>query len=154
MSGGQKRSTIGHHGGVTAVGKSVVRVDEVGAGNIAKLVYNMIVGATFAIIAEGFGLAVLDGVEPQPYEAMRDGWGRSKGAGRQREIANRSYVPGGTIDMLEKVLSYARGISTESRSPIPLRAAAHELLVAGQAAGHGGKSQPALFERGHRDGHP
>ena len=48
--------------------------------------------------------------------------------------------------MLEKDLSYARTVATESRTPIPMTAAAHEIFVAGQAAGHGKKSQPALFE--------
>ena len=131
-----------------AVGKTVVHVGDVGAGGVAKLVNNMIVGSTFAVIAEGFALAVRNGLDPQVlYEAMREGWAGSKVLDVSgKAIAARSYIPGGTIDMLQKDISYARTVAMESRSPIPMTAVTHELLVAGQAAGLGAKSQPALFE--------
>jgi 2-hydroxy-3-oxopropionate reductase len=133
---------------LSTIGKTVVRVGEVGAGNLAKLVNNMIVGSTFAVIAEGFALAVRNGVDPQSlYQAIREGWAGSKVLDvSAREIAVRRYVPGGTIDMLQKDLSYARTVAAETRSPAPMTAAAHELFVAGQAAGHGAESQPALYE--------
>ena len=133
---------------LSGIGRSVVRVGDVGAGNLAKLVNNMIVGAAFAVIAEGFALAVRQGVDPQSlYQAMREGWAGSKVLDvSAREIAARQYVPGGTIDMLQKDLSYARTVAAESHTPIPMTAAAHELFVAGQAAGHGPRSQPALYE--------
>ncbi len=136
-----------------AVGKTVLRVGEVGAGNLAKLVNNMIVGSTFAVIAEGFALAARHGVDPQSlYQAIRDGWAGSKVLDvSAREIAARQYVPGGTVDMLQKDLSYARTVAAESHSPVPMTAAAHEVFVAGQAAGHGARSQPALYELWERD---
>ena len=133
---------------LSAVGKSVVRVGEVGAGDLAKLVNNMIVGSTFAVIAEGFALAARNGVDPQSlYHAIRDGWAGSKVLDvSARDVKARRYVPGGTIDMLQKDLSYARAVAAECRSPVPMTAAAHELFVAGQAAGRGAESQPALIE--------
>lgn len=135
-------------GVLSSMGKSVVRVGDVGAGNLAKLVNNMIVGSTFAVIAEGFALAARLGVDPQSlHQAIRDGWAGSKVLEvSAREIAARQYVPGGTIDMLQKDLSYARTVAAESHSPVPMTAAAHELFVAGQAAGDGARSQPALYE--------
>jgi 2-hydroxy-3-oxopropionate reductase len=139
---------------LAAIGKSVVRVGEVGAGGIAKLVNNMIVGAEFAVIAEGFALASRNGVDARLlYEAMREGWAGSKVLDVSAEaIAARQYVPGGTIDMLLKDLSYARALAAECRSPIPMTAAAHEIFVAGQAAGNGKRSQPAIFELWNRPG--
>jgi 2-hydroxy-3-oxopropionate reductase len=133
---------------LSVVGKTVVRVGEVGAGGIAKLVNNMIVGSTFAVIAEGFALAERNGVDTRLlYDAIREGWAGSKVLDVSGEaIPARTYIPGGTVDMLEKDLSYARTVAAESRTPIPMTAAAHEIYVAGQAAGHGKKSQPALFE--------
>jgi 2-hydroxy-3-oxopropionate reductase len=133
---------------LSALGKSVVRVGDVGAGGIAKLVNNMIVGTAFAVIAEGFGLAQRNGVDAQSlYDAIREGWAGSKVLDVSAPaITAREYVPGGTIDMLLKDLSYARALAAESRSPIPMTAAAHEIFVAGQAAGYGKKSQPAIFE--------
>jgi 2-hydroxy-3-oxopropionate reductase len=133
---------------LSAVGRSVVRSGDVGAGDLAKLVNNMIVGSTFAVIAEGFALAARNGVDPQSlYLAIRDGWAGSKVLDvSAREIVARRYVPGGTIDMLQKDLSYARAVAAECKSPAPMTAAAHELLVAAQADGRGAESQPALFE--------
>ncbi len=139
---------------LAAIGKTVVRVGEVGAGNLAKLVNNMIVGSTFAVIAESFALAARNGVDPQSlYQAIREGWAGSKVLDvSARDIAARRYLPGGTIDMLQKDLSYARSVAAECRSPAPMTATAHELFVSGQAAGHGAESQPALYELWERQG--
>lgn len=131
-----------------AIGKTAVRVGDVGAGNIAKLVNNMIVAAEFAVIAEGFALAAREGVDARLlYDAMREGWAGSRVLDVSAEaISERRYVPGGTIDMLVKDLSYAQALAAESHASIPMTAAAHEILVAGQAAGYGKSSQPAIYE--------
>ncbi len=133
---------------LSLMGKSVVHVGEVGAGGVAKLVNNMIVGSAFAVIAEGFALAARNGVDLQClYDSIREGWAGSKVLDvSAAAIVTRDYTPGGTIDMLEKDLGYARALATESRVPIPMTAAAHEIYVAGQAAGNGKYAQPALIE--------
>jgi 2-hydroxy-3-oxopropionate reductase len=133
---------------LSSIGKSIVRVGEVGAGGVAKLVNNMIVGSTFAVIAEGFALAARNGVDPQVlYDSIREGWAGSKVLDvSAAAIVARDYTPGGTIDMIEKDLGYARALATESRVPIPMTAAAHEIYVAGQAAGNGRYAQPAIVE--------
>ncbi len=133
---------------LAAIGKTAVRVGEVGAGGIAKLVNNMIVASTFAVIAEGMALAAKNGVDVKElYDAIREGWAGSKVLDVSAvDITARRYTPGGTVDMMQKDLSYARTLATESHSPIPMTAAAHEIFVAGQAAGFGKSSQPAIFE--------
>ncbi len=133
---------------LSSIGKSVVRVGEVGAGGVAKLVNNMIVASTFAVIAEGFALAARNGVDPQVlYDSIREGWAGSKVLDvSAAAIVARDYTPGGTIDMMEKDLGYARVLATEGRVPIPMTAAAHEIFVAGQAAGKGRSAQPAIIE--------
>ena len=133
---------------LSRLGASIARVGDVGAGGVAKLVNNMIVGSTFAVIAEGFALAEQNGVDPGPlYDAIRAGWAGSKVLDvSAAAIAARDYTPGGTIDMIEKDLGYARTLATECRVPIPMTAAAHEVFVAGQAAGRGRSSQPAIIE--------
>ncbi len=130
------------------MGRSVVRVGEVGAGGVAKLVNNMIVASTFAVISEGFALAGRNDVDPQLlYDAIRAGWAGSKVLDvSAAAIVARDYTPGGTINMLVKDLGYARTLATDSHVPVPMTAAAHEIFVAGQAAGMGARSQPALIE--------
>ena len=131
-----------------AMGKTVVRVGGTGAGNVAKLVNNMIVGSTFAVIAEGFALAEKNAVDLRLlYDAIREGWAGSKVLDTSvPAMASHDYTPGGTINMIEKDLGYARSFATESHVPIPMTAAAHEVFVAGQAAGKGALSQPAIIE--------
>ncbi len=133
---------------LSCVGASVVRVGDVGAGQVAKLVNNMIVGVTFSVVAEGFALAVSNGVDPALlHRAIKDGWAGSPVLEASApSIASREYRPGGTIDMIQKDLSYARALATESRIAVPMTSAAHEVFVAGQAAGRGAQSQPAVFE--------
>lgn len=131
-----------------AMGRSIVRVGEVGAGGVAKLVNNMIVGATFAVIAEGFALAERNGIDAGVlYESVRGGWAGSKVLDvSAAAVTAREYLPGGTIDMLVKDLGYARTLASEAHVPIPMSALAHELFVAGQAAGRGAQSQPSIIE--------
>ena len=139
---------------LSAIGKTVVRVGTVGAGGIAKLVNNMIVASTFVVIAEGMALATANGVDVTGlYDAIREGWAGSKVLDVSAPaIAARQYVPGGTVDMIQKDLTYARTLAAESHSPIPMTAAAHEVFVAGQAAGLGKNSQPAVYELWKRSG--
>ena len=134
---------------LSAIGKTVVRVGGPGSGNVAKLVNNMIVASTFAVIAEGFALAGKNDVDPQLlYEAIREGWAGSKVLDTSvPAMTSRDYTPGGTINMMEKDLGYARTLATESHVPIPMTASAHEVFVAGQAAGRGALAQPAIIEQ-------
>ncbi len=133
---------------LSRMGASVMRVGDVGAGGVAKLVNNMIVASSFAVIAEGFALAVGNGIDPGVlYEAIRGGWAGSRVLDvAAPAMAARDYTPGGTIDMMTKDLDYARALAAECRVPVPMSAAAHEVFVAGQAAGNGARSQPAVYE--------
>jgi 2-hydroxy-3-oxopropionate reductase len=130
------------------MGSTVVRVGEIGAGGVAKLVNNMIVASTFAVIAEGFALASQNGLDLKVlYESIRGGWAGSKVLDvAAPSIVSRDYTPGGTVDMMTKDLGYAMSLAAEAHVPIPISAAAHEVFVAGQAAGSGSKSQPSIYE--------
>jgi 2-hydroxy-3-oxopropionate reductase len=133
---------------LSRMGATVTRVGDVGAGGVAKLVNNMIVGAAFAAIAEGFALAMENGLDAKAlHEAIRGGWAGSRVLDISAEaIVARQYLPGGTVDMLVKDLDYARALASETHTPIPVSAATHEVFVAGQAAGHGAQSQPSIIE--------
>ena len=63
-----------------SIAASVVRVGDVGAGGVAKLVNNMIVGSTFAVIAESFALGKANGLDPGGALRCHQGWlGRFEG---------------------------------------------------------------------------
>ena len=128
--------------------KSVVRVGEVGTGGAAKLVNNMIVGAAFSVIAEGFALAMKNDIDPAVlYEAIKDGWAGSKvldvaAAG----IVKQDYQPGGTIDLLFKDIGYALSLARSQNIPVPITAMVDEILKTARASGRGPYAQQIITQ--------
>lgn len=131
-----------------AIGKSVVHVGAFGAGEVAKLVNNMIVAATFSVIAEGFALAVKNGLDPKTlYEAIRGGWAGST----VLEVAApgmlaRNFTPGGTVDIMWKDVSYALSLAQGSNVPVPTTSQAFSVFTAARAAGLGGEAQQTIIK--------
>ncbi|MBN1686401.1 MAG: NAD-binding protein [Spirochaetales bacterium] len=131
-----------------AMGKSVIRVGETGAGEVAKLVNNMIVGSAFAVIAESFALGIKNGLDPAVlYEAIRNGWAGSK----VLDVAipgmiNRDFVPGGSVDIHCKDLGYALSLAGSQYVPVPMTAVANEIFKAAKAAGKGQYAQHVIVE--------
>ena len=128
-------------------GASVIRVGDCGTGQVCKLVNQMIVGATFAVIAEGFALGVKSGLNAKTlYEAIRGGWAGSKVLDvSAAAITERDFTPGGTVDIHYKDLGYAMAASKHEVSPMPVTAVVHEIFKAAKAAGKGNLSQPAII---------
>lgn len=147
MVGGSETVLERHRETLMIMAGSVTHVGSVGSGGVAKLVNNMIVGAAFGSIAEGFALAVKNGLDPEKlYEAIRGGWAGSPVldvCGPQ--IAARDYTPGGTVEILAKDLGYARNLARASEVPIPVTAVVDELFTAAKATGHAKESQSVLF---------
>ncbi len=129
-----------------AMGSSVVRVGEIGAGETAKMVNQMIVGATFAIIAESFALGVKAGLNPaELYQAIQGGWAGSKVLDvAAPAMLERNFKPGGTVNIHWKDLGYALSLAKDIDVPTPLTALVHEIFKASKAAGDGSLSQPAV----------
>jgi 2-hydroxy-3-oxopropionate reductase len=129
-----------------AMGSSVVRVGECGMGEVAKMVNQMIVGAYFAIVAEGFALGAKSGLDPKVlYEAIRGGWAQSKILDvSAAAYFERNFKPGGTVNIHWKDLAYALTLAREQDVPTPVTALVHEIFKAARADGKGGLSQPAI----------
>lgn len=130
------------------VGKSVVRVGATGAGGVAKLVNNMIVGSAFAVIAESFALGMKNGIDPGVlYEAIKDGWAGSK----VLDVAvpgtiNRDFEPGGSVDIHVKDLGYALSLAGSVDVPVPMTAIANEIFKAARASGRGHYAQHIIIQ--------
>jgi 2-hydroxy-3-oxopropionate reductase len=128
--------------------KSVVRVGAVGTGGAAKLVNNMIVGAAFSVIAEGFALAMKNGIDPAIlYEAIKDGWAGSKVLDVAASgIIKQDYEPGGTIDLLFKDIGYALSLARVQNVPVPITAMVDEILKTARASGRGPYAQQIITQ--------
>lgn len=128
--------------------KSVVRVGDIGAGGVAKLVNNMIVGAAFSIIAEGFALAMKNGIDPKVlYEAIKDGWAGSTVLNVAAPgIIEQNYKPGGTIDLLFKDIGYALSLARSQNVPVPITAMVDEVFKTARASGRGPYAQQIIIQ--------
>jgi 2-hydroxy-3-oxopropionate reductase len=112
------------------------------------MVNQMIVGAYFAIVAEGFALGTKSGLDPKVlYEAIRGGWAQSKILDvSAAAYFERSFKPGGTVNIHWKDLGYALSLAREQNVPTPVTAQVHEIFKSARAAGHGALSQPAIVK--------
>ncbi len=129
-------------------GKSVVHVGAIGSGGVTKLINNMIVGATFAVIAEGFALGKSNDLDPQVlYDAIKDGWAGSTVLDVAAPgIIERNFTPGGTIDLLFKDIGYALSLARTHNVPVPMTAISDEIFKAARASGRGGQAQQVIIE--------
>jgi len=129
-----------------AMGISAVYMGGTGAGQTAKAVNQMIVGAAFAVIAESFSLGVKSGLDPKTlYEAIKGGWAGSKVLDvAAQDMFGREFKPGGTVDIHWKDLGCALSLSKDTDTPVPVTALVHEIFKAARAKGEGKKSQPAV----------
>jgi 2-hydroxy-3-oxopropionate reductase len=129
-----------------AMAASVVYMGGTGAGQTTKAVNQMIVGATFAVIAESFSMGVKSGLDPKTlYEAIKGGWAGSKLLDvAAQDMFSREFKPGGTVDIFKKDLGIALNLSRDTDSPVPLTALVHEIYKASRAKGEGKKSNTAV----------
>jgi 2-hydroxy-3-oxopropionate reductase len=133
---------------LSAIGSSVVHVGDHGAGQVAKLANNMIVGAAFVAAAEAFALASTAGITPDAlHEALRGGWaGSPVFEVTAQALRKKDFTPGGTVDLLSKDLGYARSLARSELVPIPVTSMVDEVFTAARARGDGAYSQPVIIQ--------
>ena len=113
-----------------AMGASVTRCGEVGAGNTTKLANQIIVACNIQAVAEAFTLAQKAGVDPEVvYKAIRGGLAGSTGldAKGPMMIAGNDK-PGFKIDLHIKDLNNALDCAHTVGAPVPMTAAVQEIL--------------------------
>jgi 2-hydroxy-3-oxopropionate reductase len=131
---------------LSKMGASVSLVGELGAGQITKLVNQMIVGVNIAVIAEGMSLAKKSGVEPRRvFEAIRKGLAGSQCLeDKAPRMFNGYYDPGFRIALHIKdywnVLETSRSVG----SAAPLSAQVAEMMIALAGDGHEALDHAAL----------
>ena len=113
-----------------AMGASVTRCGEVGAGNTTKLANQIIVACNIQAVAEAFTLAQRAGVDPEVvYKAIRGGLAGSTvlDAKGPMMIAGNDK-PGFKIDLHIKDLNNALDCAHTVGAPVPMTAAVQEIL--------------------------
>lgn len=120
-----------------------------GAGEIVKLVNNVLAGTIAASIAEAFVLGVKAGVD---VETIAKVIGVSSGASWQlanqfpMRAFNGSFKPGFMTDLLHKDLGLALDLAAENETMVAMTAIARQMYEMARAAGYGKDDYTALLK--------
>ncbi|MDL2209646.1 2-hydroxy-3-oxopropionate reductase [Desulfovibrio sp. OttesenSCG-928-O18] len=129
-----------------AMAASVVRVGEIGAGNIAKLANQVVVAVNIAGLAEALTLAAKAGADPElVFQAIRGGLaGSTVMDAKAPMMLDRNVKPGFKIDLhvkdLGNVIETGHGVGV----PLPLAASVMEMMQALKVDGLGDADHSAL----------
>ncbi|GHO51659.1 NAD(P)-dependent oxidoreductase [Ktedonobacter robiniae] len=134
-----------------AMGKkeNIFYVGPSGAGEIVKIVNNILCGTIAASIAEAFVLGVKAGAD---VDMMAKVVGVSSGASWQlanqfpMRAFNGSFQPGFMTDLLHKDLGLALDLASENQTPVAMTAIARQLYEMTRASGHGRDDYTALMQ--------
>jgi 3-hydroxyisobutyrate dehydrogenase-like beta-hydroxyacid dehydrogenase len=129
------------------MGQKIVHVGDVGCGNVAKLVNNLISLASNSISAEGFVLGVKAGINPQTLleiisTSTGDNW-----CARQypRTTFQGNFEPGFRVGLAYKDIGLALDLGKEYGVPLPVGIAVKKDLEDTIAAGYTDKGVDAVI---------
>ena len=110
-----------------------------GAGNIVKLVNNVMSMGNVLVAAEAFVLGVKAGMDGQAlFDIIRTSAGRSFHFERRfPNILARNFAPGFTVDLARKDLGLAVDMAKVHEVPVPALSLIHQLYNASSALGDG-----------------
>ncbi|MCR5335817.1 MAG: NAD-binding protein, partial [Synergistes sp.] len=146
MAGGDARVFEDAKPILEKMGATVTLVGELGAGQITKLVNQMIVGINISAVAEGMTLAKKAGVDPRRvFEAIRKGLAGSQCLeDKAPRMFEGRYNPGFRINLHIKDLWNVLETSRSIGSSAPLSAQVLEMMIALANDGHEGLDHGSL----------
>ncbi len=127
-----------------AMGQNIFHAGEAGAGQVAKLCNNLLLGILMAGTAEALALGVANGLSPLVLsQIMAQSSGRNWALEQYNpwpgvqaaSAASRGYSGGFAVDLMRKDLGLALQLPTPS--PTPLGSVAHSLYSQHSEQGHG-----------------
>ncbi|WP_170291214.1 2-hydroxy-3-oxopropionate reductase [Neomoorella glycerini] len=147
MVGGRQEDFDECYDILKAMGASVVRVGDIGAGNVTKLANQIIVALNIAAISEALVLATKAGVDPDlVYQAIRGGLAGSTVLDAKAPLVMaRKFNPGFRINLHIKDLANALSAGHEVGVPLPLTATVMEILQALKVDGLGDADHGAII---------
>lgn len=130
-----------------AMGKSIVRVGDSGAGQIAKAANQVVVAGTMVAMCEALVLAQKAGVDPERVvQAISRGaaqcWALDN---KPPKLFKRDLAPGFKAYMQAKDLKIVVDTGRTYQSPLPLTALTHQLYEAMSAMGNGDLDNSAII---------
>jgi 2-hydroxy-3-oxopropionate reductase len=115
-----------------SMGKNPVLVGDIGAGNLTKLVNQIIVALNIAAFSEAFVLGAKAGLDPEKvFEAIKNGAAGSVMLNQKiPSIMERNFKPGFKIALQRKDLKNALEVARDMDVPLPLTSLVQQELIA------------------------
>ena len=130
------------------VGKNIVHVGAVGAGQVTKAANQMVVGTTIAIVGEALVLAAKAGVDPAKVrQALLGGFAQSKVLeAHGQKMLDRNFKPGFRIRLHEKDLKIALATGSEYGVPLMVTGVVGQMMTAMKGMGNSELDHSALVK--------
>jgi 3-hydroxyisobutyrate dehydrogenase len=129
------------------MGKTITHCGESGAGQLTKLVNQILVTVTNLAVSEALVFAKNNGLDAQ--KTLAAVAGGAAGSWQLQNLGPRmlkgDFAPGFTIDLQQKDLRLVIEAAAQAKTPLPALALVHQLFTSAQAAGRGGDGTQALF---------
>ena len=131
---------------LNVMGRSVVKVGDVGAGNFVKLANQIIVAANIEAIGEALVLAQKAGVDPEvAFQAIRGGLAGSNALeAKAPMIMERNFNPGFRIRLHQKDLHNALLTGKDLGVPLPVTSLVQQMLASLVVKGTGDRDHSAI----------
>jgi 3-hydroxyisobutyrate dehydrogenase len=146
MVGGDKKAFASVEPLLRHMGKTITHCGPSGAGQLTKLVNQILVGVTLMGVAEAMVFAKKNGLDlEKTINAIGGGaggsWQLNNLGPKMMKNDNR---PGFMIDLMQKDLRILLQSAASSNTSIPAASLVHQLFTAAQAAGHGKHGTQAI----------
>lgn len=148
MVGGPEDVFEAHKELLSAMGSSVVRCGEIGAGNVTKLCNQVVVAVNIAVVGEALMLGQKAGVSPDAiYRAIRGGLaGSTVMDAKAPMMMDRNFKPGFRIDLHIKDLNNVLDTAKEIDAPMLLTNQVMEMMKVLRHDGEGQSDHSALVK--------
>ena len=153
--GGQAEAVARARPVLEKMGKNIFHAGEAGAGQVAKICNNMLLGILMAGTSEALALGVANGLDPK---VLSDIIAKSSGRNWATELYNpwpgvmdnvpaaKGYAGGFSVDLMLKDLGLAAESALATRSATPLGELARNLYALHSAQGHGGEDFSGIVQ--------
>lgn len=145
--GGEAADLEAAYGYLEKMGKNIFHAGDAGAGQVAKICNNMLLGILMAGTSEALALGTANGLDPK---VLSDIIAKSSGRNWATELynpwpgvmdhapASKNYAGGFGVDLMLKDLGLAAESALQARASVPLGELARNLYSLHSAQGHGG----------------
>jgi 2-hydroxy-3-oxopropionate reductase len=148
MVGGEEADFAAAKPFFDVLGKTVVHVGPHGAGQVVKAANQLVVGGTYALVAEAIVLLEASGVDAKTgLDVLAGGLAASRILDLKREtMVARQFAPGFRIDLHHKDMGIALAAARQADVSLPVTGLVAQLVAAARAMGHGSLDHSALLK--------